>query len=264
MLSRLAFTHRSALLVVVGTGVAALALDAPPAGALEVSLAVALTIAGAHLRLVSIRVLGKSARVHHAGGRALHVVGPYARLRNPLYVANGLITGGLALLAGGPVALATAMGLVALVYHLAVLHEEQALVSAFGDAYREYLRRVPRWLPAPKARQSAGAPVPVAWPEVLRRERALVLGVPIALLAVHLVRLGALPLVPLWKRVAVDLGAPAVPLLLGLGAAAAIANAANTERKLRRKQAKRLEVDERATSTLQSLHTGSVTFPPQA
>lgn len=264
MLSRLAFTHRSALLVLVGSGVATLALEAPPADAPEVALAVALTLAGAHLRLVSIRVLGKSARVHHAGGRALHVVGPYARLRNPLYVANGLITGGLALLAGGPVALAAALSLVALVYHLAVLHEERALVSAFGDEYREYLRRVPRWLPALRPPRSVGAPVPVAWPEVLRREKALVLGVPLALLAVHLVRVGALPIVAIWKRVAVVLGAPAVPLLLGLGAAAAIANAATTERKLRRKHAKRLEVDAGAASTLQSLQIHEVTFPPQA
>lgn len=239
MLARLAFRHRSALLAMVGTGVAALALSTPALSAPEAITGVMTTLAGAHLRLVSIRVLGKSARVHHAGGRALRVVGPYARLRNPLYLANALITGGLALLSGGPVAAVLALALVASIYHVVVHHEEAALTAAFGDEYREYRRRVPRWLPCLRAPATTEAPAPVPWPEVVLRERALVAGVPLALVAVLLVRLGEVPLVALWEALARRAGARPDVLLLVLGALVSLANAARTERKLRRKEAMR-------------------------
>src|SRR5690606_9058312 len=122
---------------------------------------------------------------HHAGGRALHVVGPYARVRNPLYVANALITAGLALLAAGPHAAVSAVALVVMIYHAAVRHEEAALSAAFGDEYREYRRQVPRWLPRLRASAlTRPPPSPVPWREVATRERALLLGLPAALVAV--------------------------------------------------------------------------------
>lgn len=243
MLRRLAFRHRSAFMGLVGTGIAAQALEAPPATAGEVATGVLVALLGAHLRLVSIRVLGKSARVHHAGGRALHVVGPYARVRNPLYVANALITGGLALLAAGPVAMATAFAVVALIYDLAVRHEEEALTEAFGDEYREYRRLVPRWFPRLGAsRATDDPPAPVPWREVLVRERPLVVGVPVALVATYLVRAAHVPLVDFWDRLSWSVGVPPVPLLVLVGGLVCLANGLRTERKLRRKEAWRAAV----------------------
>lgn len=264
MVGRLAFRHRSALLGLVGTGIAAQALDAPSVTATEVAGGVLLALAGAHLRLVSIRVLGKSARVHHAGGRALHVVGPYARLRNPLYVANALITGGLALLAAGPVVMAVVLAVVALIYDVAVRHEEEALTAAFGDEYREYRRQVPRWLPRLRAATvTDDAPTPFPWGEVLLRERPLVVGIPFALVATYVVRAEHLPLVELWEGFARFLGAPPVALLLLVGGLVCLANALRTERKLRRKALQAAStaapVVEGSARSLQSLQDPKVT-----
>lgn len=240
MIAQLAFRHRSALLALVGTGVAAQALSAAPFAASEAVLGVLLAAAGALLRLVSIRVLGKSARVHHAGGRTLHVVGPYAWVRNPLYVANALITGGLAALAAGLPGLALATSLVLAIYALAVSHEELALEEVFGEPYREYRRQVPRWLPRLRAAPAdAPPPAPFGWGEVLRRERALVVGVPAALLAVVLVRRGQVPLVALWAELSRAVEVEPVVLLLGVGGVVGLGNVVRTERKLRRKAALR-------------------------
>lgn len=242
MLTELVFRHRSALLALTGFTIGALALEAPAPAAAEVSLALALAVAGAAVRVWGIRVLGKRARVHTAGANALQTAGPYARVRNPLYLANGAITVGVGLLAAGPWGAAAAFAGVALVYGLAVRHEEAALAELFRGDYVAYAARVPRWLPLlclRAAADPAGASPPVTWPEVLSRERRLVLGLPPTLALILLVRLDVIPLVARVEDVASWLGVPALALVLAVGAVGALANAAATERKLRRWRARR-------------------------
>jgi protein-S-isoprenylcysteine O-methyltransferase Ste14 len=80
---------------------------------------------------------------------ARHVVdaGPYRWVRNPMYVAVFLVVGGEAL-AFLSVPLLAYLGVVALVVQLFVVgYEEPALTAQFGDGYRDYQRRVPRWIP---------------------------------------------------------------------------------------------------------------------
>jgi protein-S-isoprenylcysteine O-methyltransferase Ste14/SAM-dependent methyltransferase len=82
--------------------------------------------------------------------------GPYRVVRNPMYVAVGLILAGEAL-AFGSVTLVVYLFLVLLVFHLfVILYEEPALRRLFGPAYQEYCRRVPRWIPG-LARPARGA-----------------------------------------------------------------------------------------------------------
>lgn len=79
----------------------------------------------------------------------LVVRGPYCWVRNPMYVAVVTFVAGEAVLFRS-VALALYAALLALVFHLFVrLYEEPTLVAQFGDAYRRYLERVPRWWPRP-------------------------------------------------------------------------------------------------------------------
>ena len=71
----------------------------------------------------------------------------YALVRHPLYLGCSL------LLAFHPVqtrnGAATAAAVVAYFY-IGTFLEERRLVRTFGDAYREYQRRVPRFLPLPR------------------------------------------------------------------------------------------------------------------
>jgi protein-S-isoprenylcysteine O-methyltransferase Ste14 len=80
--------------------------------------------------------------------RHLVAEGPYRHVRNPM------ITGVAALLAGEALVFGSTGILVELAIFIAVnhafflLHEEPALERRFGEDYRRYRERVPRWLPA--------------------------------------------------------------------------------------------------------------------
>lgn len=80
----------------------------------------------------------------------LLVGGPYAWSRNPMYLGHLVSLAGLALATGSPVAVA---GLLWQWQRLAgrVAIDEERLERMFGDDYREYVRRVPRWVPKPPA-----------------------------------------------------------------------------------------------------------------
>ncbi|TCD15018.1 methyltransferase family protein [Oricola cellulosilytica] len=75
----------------------------------------------------------------------LVTTGPYARSRNPTYIANLALCGGWILLAASwPAAIAA--GSLAALYIFAVPYEERWLARKYGAAYSEYRERVPRWL----------------------------------------------------------------------------------------------------------------------
>lgn len=78
--------------------------------------------------------------------RRLVTDGPFARTRNPMYLAGILILLGLAVMLGslGSFLPLLAYGLAA---HLSFLPvEEQVMEERFADAYLEYRASVPRWL----------------------------------------------------------------------------------------------------------------------
>jgi protein-S-isoprenylcysteine O-methyltransferase Ste14 len=78
--------------------------------------------------------------------RELTVTGPYAHMRNPLYVGSMLIAGGFALaLLSWPVAVVLAVGF-AVVYIPVIASEERFLRETF-PGFDEYCRRVPRLVP---------------------------------------------------------------------------------------------------------------------
>ncbi|CAN5180953.1 hypothetical protein BH09SUM1_BH09SUM1_13480 [soil metagenome] len=78
--------------------------------------------------------------------KRLVVRGPYRRSRNPMYVGVLLVVIGEALLLRSKMMLNHAV-CTAIAFHLwTVLHEEPYLLRAHGDAYREYCRRVRRWI----------------------------------------------------------------------------------------------------------------------
>jgi protein-S-isoprenylcysteine O-methyltransferase Ste14 len=71
--------------------------------------------------------------------------GPYAFTRNPMYVGELLLWLGQALFYGSAAVLAGGV-LLSLAMIRLIRREERALEARFGERYRDYLRRVPRWL----------------------------------------------------------------------------------------------------------------------
>ncbi len=73
--------------------------------------------------------------------------GIFAHCRNPLYLGNVLILGGLGLMANSAIFMFIAFPLFVLAYVAIVRAEEHFLSETFGAAYEEYCRDVNRWLP---------------------------------------------------------------------------------------------------------------------
>lgn len=73
-------------------------------------------------------------------------VGPYRFVRNPMYLGHLIFLAGVALALGSWIAAAVLAGHV-LWFQRHVRADEERLAALFGDRYRDYCRRVKRWIP---------------------------------------------------------------------------------------------------------------------
>jgi protein-S-isoprenylcysteine O-methyltransferase Ste14 len=103
----------------------------------------ALFCAGVWLRVWSQRYL----RYRLKGEDALTVAGPFAYVRNPVYLANTLLLVALTILCELLWMVPLTVVWCLLVYAVAVSFEEWRLMKRYGDSYLQYYRRVPRWIP---------------------------------------------------------------------------------------------------------------------
>ena len=115
-----------------------------------------LTVAGELLRLWSVRQIGVISRTRSDRLGPLIDTGPFAVVRNPLYLGNIALWTGFALTAGLPWLAPLIIVALGGVYHAIVRWEEQLLEARLGDAYREYAARVPRWFPGARPSTSSG------------------------------------------------------------------------------------------------------------
>jgi protein-S-isoprenylcysteine O-methyltransferase Ste14 len=79
--------------------------------------------------------------------RELTTTGPYALVRNPLYIGSFLIMSGFCALIDDAENIFLIVGPVAGLYFLQVLHEERLLANLYESRWLEYARRVPRFVP---------------------------------------------------------------------------------------------------------------------
>jgi len=109
---------------------------------------VAITLLGEAIRLWGVRHIGAISRTRSDRLGPLVDTGPFAFVRNPLYIGNVLMWAGFAFTARLVWLAPVAFALLAVEYHFIVRWEEQLLVKRIGEPYRDYLTRVPRWLPS--------------------------------------------------------------------------------------------------------------------
>lgn len=133
-----------------GFGPIAVALDPLSGKALIEGAAVLLLMGGAvWLFDAASRTMGRNwalvARTRDDG--SLVQSGPFAVVRNPIYVALGCFMVAMAIAYGHTANLVVAVPLFALGTWMRVAHEEVVLRAAFGPAYDDYARRVKRFIP---------------------------------------------------------------------------------------------------------------------
>jgi protein-S-isoprenylcysteine O-methyltransferase Ste14 len=127
----------------------------------------ALIVAGEWVRLAGVAAAGTVTRRRSRDVQRLVTYGVFRWVRNPLYVGNFLIWMGFVVVSGVWWFLAVAPVLFGVEYSLIVAYEEGVLESIFGQAYLDYRRETPRWVPRPPARPEAGRH---DWDEAWRSE----------------------------------------------------------------------------------------------
>mgnify|MGYP001175622802 CR=1 FL=1 len=82
----------------------------------------------------------------HRSADHLVTEGPFRFSRNPIYVGDVGVTLGLGFALGNLWMFAAAIATGILINRLAILREERHLENAFGHAYRNYRKKVRRWI----------------------------------------------------------------------------------------------------------------------
>lgn len=110
---------------------------------------ICLMLLGIALRWYSVAVLGKyfTFDVAIQGGQTLIEVGPYRYVRHPSYSGALLSLLGFGLALGNWAGLAAALSCLGFAYFYRIPIEEQALSSALGDVYKQYMNRTWRLVP---------------------------------------------------------------------------------------------------------------------
>lgn len=119
-------------------------LGTPPTSPLKVwiwnsGLGMALIIGGLAIRSWSAGTLHKH--------QELTTIGPYALVRNPLYVGSFLMMYGFAFIMSDWLSILFIAGPMSLLYYLQVLHEEKHLASNFAQEWPKYTKQTSRFVP---------------------------------------------------------------------------------------------------------------------
>ena len=142
---------------------------------------------GEWLRLWAVAVVGKGSRTRGGGVERLVTYGPYAHVRNPLYLGNFLLTMGTVFISELLWMVPIVIVLFTIQYLSIILWEEQILTERFGSDYATYCQRVPRWIPRWRRSPQEPTAIPYQWRAAWWSERST-LGAIAALLIVMLVK----------------------------------------------------------------------------
>lgn len=136
---------------------------------------VPLVCAGEGLRLWAAGHLRKD--------QVLTTGGPYAFVRNPLYIGSLTIAIGFALMLRGYLLILPLLAGFALAYRAETRREENVLRQKFGAVFDQYRKAVPAWIPR-LSRYPQASLEPFRWRRVLHnREYNAVLGILLLFLA---------------------------------------------------------------------------------
>jgi protein-S-isoprenylcysteine O-methyltransferase Ste14 len=124
-------------------------------------LGLSIAIVGEGIRLWGVSIVGSETRTTGTvGGTYLVTTGPFAYVRNPLYVGNLLLYIGIGVMSNAlfPWLLLVATMFFFMQYSLIVALEEEYLRKRFSSAFEDYARRVPRFFPNFQKYKGAGEP----------------------------------------------------------------------------------------------------------
>lgn len=142
-----------------------------------IAAGVAIVAAGELIRVWGVHHIGAVSRTRSERLGPLIDSGPFAWVRNPLYLGNILLWIGFAVTAQLLWLAPVIAVLLALEYHAIVRWEERLLETRMGERYRDYMRRVPRWIPRPVRHAASDHAAAFSWRQTLYSERGTLIGI---------------------------------------------------------------------------------------
>jgi protein-S-isoprenylcysteine O-methyltransferase Ste14 len=117
---------------------------------LTLVIGIIFVIIGEFIRLWGVSYAGSETRTRNLGGSVLVTQGPFARSRNPLYLANILIYFGFGIMANSLTPYLLIIGLIYFIfqYYYIIREEENHLREKFKDKYEDYFKSVNRLFPS--------------------------------------------------------------------------------------------------------------------
>jgi protein-S-isoprenylcysteine O-methyltransferase Ste14 len=149
------FQYRGTLFV--PAAILMLVLGKPTVTSIIIGLAISFLI-GEGIRIFAVGYSGTTTRADQLKAPELVTAGPYAHVRNPLYLGNFISWIGFSVAAAGEAPLISQVIIYSFViisnlviYGIIIPLEEEYLESQYSDQYKDYKKSVPRLFPCLKA-----------------------------------------------------------------------------------------------------------------
>lgn len=147
----------------------------------------ALIVVGELIRIWAVRYAGGRTRTRKVGAPSLVTSGPFAYVRNPLYLGNVLIYLGFVFVAGGNHMwwfFLICLLFFILQYSLIVSLEQETLLKKFGKEYSIYCKNVPALIPrlTPWKSTTDSSPKPK---KIFKPEKSTLLNIILILLLIY-------------------------------------------------------------------------------
>jgi protein-S-isoprenylcysteine O-methyltransferase Ste14 len=150
---------------------------------------IGLLTVGELIRIWAVRYAGGITRTRNVGAPKLVTSGPFAYLRNPLYLGNMLMYLGIVLIAGGSIMwllfLLTLLFFI-VQYSLIVSLEQETLKKKFGEEYLIYCKNVPALFPRLKGWDGKEAQKPKKFSKVYKPEKSTLINIIIILTLIYI------------------------------------------------------------------------------
>jgi len=129
-------------------------------------------LAGQTIRVMTIglKYIIRGGSKRRVFARDLVTDGMFSHCRNPLYVGNIILLVGLGIMANSVLFAIAVLPLFLITYMAIVRAEEAYLLDKFGDAYREYMHEVNRWVPDLRGIVETFRSMSFHWKRVIIRE----------------------------------------------------------------------------------------------
>jgi protein-S-isoprenylcysteine O-methyltransferase Ste14 len=144
---------------------------------------------GEFIRFWAVSYAGGITRTMKVGAPALCSSGPFAYVRNPLYIGNLFLFSGVVLIAGAPnilCMLSITWIFFLTQYALIISLEEETLVDLFGESYETYRQNVPRLLPRLTTWENTDNRSPLTFIKTLKTEKRTLQNIVLILLLITL------------------------------------------------------------------------------